>query len=327
VLDKELKEKKAAIENLVEQSKLLQKNIEDERVELARMTKEQKSKQPKKDPAQVDHGNHVTQLQDTVVQLEREIQDIDLDIELYKKNIYSCQQQQEHTKMQLDDLIAKNANLGSAADKKSIDVLNQKKGSTERKKLENEEAEIQEFMEANLNTKLTLLDHRANTDKSKQRLQRMLQERILTKAKKEKRLNMVRELAKTARNAEGASDGLVRVLEHQKKKLTDHFDLQLPKDKEQFIEARTEQESDEAFLEDLQRETEELLSLEDPRRIASIRPLLRDQLQLCRTKSDMLADAWIQEDLNFATFFAGARQPKVRRSNGPSSELDIEDSL
>merc|ERR1712072_1570871 len=94
----------------------------------------------------------------------------------------------------------------------------------ERKKLEQQLGEIRDFIEANNNTKSTLLDQRAEIDKEKQRLSNELSLRRKYKDELEKRFETVNFLGSKAKTSISASDKWVDFLGREKAQLSSHFE-------------------------------------------------------------------------------------------------------
>merc|ERR1712217_904044 len=84
--------------------------------------------------------------------------------------------------------------------------------------------EIKEFVDANQNTRMTLLDQLAETDKEKQRIQNKLYTQEEYKRRINNRYKTVRELGQSAGNSAGSSDSAMKFLKESKNKIKEHFE-------------------------------------------------------------------------------------------------------
>lgn len=305
-------------EEQVETVRSLQEAVARERADLSKMDRDRKRhEEEQKQKTGASGKGHMSHLQDTVAMLEREIQVIAKEIDLYEKNIKSCEQQQHHTRKQIDSLVKQSASLNESMDRLSLSVLEAKKGGPDRRKLEEQLNEIKDFVEANQNTRMTLLDQRAETDKERQKMQRELDGKKAAKNKLASRLRMVLDLSKSTNQSDGASDTVVAVLLKQKDSLSEYFESKLnmddngENDSDKFIAVKREQEKDHQKLLEVDQMVAEMLVSEDKKRTEGIKTLLADQVKLCNLKSGMQTDRCIRDDLDLTCFFKGSAQPQA----------------
>lgn len=260
-------------------------------------------------------GGELGDLQDTIAFLERDIDVINRDIDLYEKNIQSCEQQQTHNRKQIEMLTHQATQLTESQGKYSQQMLENKKSGQQKKQLETQLHEIKDFIEANANTRATLLDQRAETDKEKQRLSFELNNRKRQKEEYIKRLEMVQFLGKNASNGSGASDHWVGFLGKEKDSITMHFEGK-PLGNADILEAKKKLEKDELYLRDVESRMHAKIDGAQDRGTAGERSeackgLLYDLVDLERRLNDLMADKYFKEDLNFECFFKDASKPEL----------------
>merc|ERR1712151_1177286 len=104
------------------------------------------------------HGDSadMNDLHDTIAMLEREIGVISRDIEVLEKNQQSCDLQQKHNRDQIQALTLQDAKLSEKQDDVTRQLIDTR-GGAQRKKLEDQKKENEEFIEASKNTRMTLL--------------------------------------------------------------------------------------------------------------------------------------------------------------------------
>jgi len=259
-------------------------------------------------------GGNLGDLQDTIAFLERDIEVIDRDIDMYGKNIQSCEQQQTHNRKQIEMLTHQATQLTESQGKYSQQMLESKKSGQQKKQLETQLHEIKDFIEANANTRATLLDQRAETDKEKQRLSFELNNKVRLKDEYQKRLEMVSFLGANTRNSSGASDHWVGFLGKEKDLLTTHFEGK-PLGNADILEAKKKLEKDEAYLRDTDLRMHEMHHSQrgnsSGERPGYCKSLLDDLVDLRRRLNDLMADKYFKEDLNFECFFKDAEKPSL----------------
>jgi len=317
VLDKDDMNNKSRIKDLVEEDMRWRQDIAgliEEKKKFAEMRKGGGAEAKGSKDAEAD-GGELGDLQDTISYLERDIEVVDREIDLFEKNIQSCDQQQRHNRKQIEMLTHQATQLTESQGKSSQDMLEGKKSGQDKKKLETQLNEIKDFIEANQNTRATLLDHRAETDKEKQQLSGELNAKTRRKYDLKKRLEMVQYLGSTTKNSSGASDHWVGFLGKEKDALTSHFEGK-PLGNADILEAKKKLEKDEAYVREVELRMFEMLQTSRDRggndgiRPEACKALLDDLVDLRRRLNDLMADKYFKDDLNFECFFKGAEKPE-----------------
>jgi len=315
VLSKEDTAAKVRIKDLADEDKRWRQEIAKER-KSGQVEAEERSRRGGKDKSadSENDGGELGDLQDTIAFLERDIEVISRDLDLYEKNIQSCEQMQTHNRKQIEMLTHQATQLTESQGKYSEQKYSDEKLSGQQKKqLEIQLHEIKDFIEANANTRATLLDQRAETDKEKQHLSFELNNKKRQKEEYQKRLEMVKFLGTNTRNSTGASDHWVSFLGKEKEELTSHFEGK-PLGNADILEAKKKLEKDEAYVRDVELRMNEMLESSQFRNNSGERPeackaLLDDLVDLRRRLNDLTADKYFKEDLNFECFFKDAQKP------------------
>jgi len=193
-------------------------------------------------------------------------------------------------------------------------MLEGKKSGAQKKQLETQLNEIKDFIEANQNTRATLLDQRAETDKEKQHLAAELTAKTKRKFDLKKRLEMVQFLGSSTKNSSGASDHWVCFLGKEKDSLTTHFEGKSLGNSD-VLDSKKKLEKDEAYVRQVEMRMDEMLRTAQDRGNAGFRPdackaLLDDLVDLRRKLNDLTADKYFKDDLNFEWFFSSADKPE-----------------
>lgn len=254
-------------------------------------------------------GNDLNDLADTSAQLERDVASWEQEIQLYSKNMKSCQQQQEHNRKQLHALEQQGVQLGESADQTVLHLVDIK--GVEARKLQEKLTDIREFQEANQNTRMTLLDQRAEIDKEKQILGSKLNLAKSEKDKMEKRLKMVKELSADAKNMAGASSKILQLVNSKLMIIKEYYDtrrLNQPKD---FVSVMQDIEADDKFLDTSLTEMGELHNIEhdEPHRADRLQDMMKDIIELRRENSDLTTDKWSKDRYDLCLFFDGCKKP------------------
>eukprot|EP00930_Biecheleria_cincta_P027989 TRINITY_DN19542_c0_g1_i1.p1 TRINITY_DN19542_c0_g1~~TRINITY_DN19542_c0_g1_i1.p1 ORF type:complete len:659 (-),score=127.21 TRINITY_DN19542_c0_g1_i1:64-2040(-) len=302
---------------LVQAVRALQAEINNSQLKLAEIEKELKARE--EDPAvEASHeGDEQTALNDTIGTLERDIMLIDRDIDAYKKSLASCDLRQKHNRDQLQKLQSQATNLRDKQDDISLKMYAATKGSAERRRQEEAYAEVEQFVEANKNTRMTLLDQRAETDKEKQRIVHVLGERRRQRERQSRRLDTLRDLSKSSKASSGGTlDSLVKLLAQQTAAVTEHFDRRAPE--RDYLTAMKIFDHDESFLAGVEAKMKEMAdsvtssAAADPARAERAQVanhLLRDLVNLRRQWCSMLRDRWSSDGLDLSCFFKNASRP------------------
>jgi len=315
VLDKDNQDNKGRIKDLVEEDKRWRQEIAKER------GREKEFQNDKKGRGENDKGGAdgemdgagLGDLQDTISYLERDIDSVEREIDLFQKNIKSCEQQQVHNRKQIETLTHQATQLTESKGSFSQQLLEGKKTGQQKKQLETQLTEIKDFIEANQNTRATLLDQRAETDKEKQRMSAELNAKHKQKHALGKRLEMVQFLGTSTKNSSGASDSWVGFLGKEKDLLTSHFEGK-PLGNADLLDAKKKLEKDEAYLRSVEFRMRTQLQTAREQGNTGSRPeackaLLDDLVDLRRRLNDLSSDKYAKEDLNFEQFFKAAKMP------------------
>jgi len=318
VLDKDEIKNYAQIKDLVEENKRWCKMIEEERVTSKQVQGKAAASDKGKNQAE-DQDGEFGDLQDTIAFLERDIEAVNREIDVFEKNIQSCEQQQHYNRKQIETLTHQATRLTESQGKFSAKKLEGKQTGAQKKDLEKQLAEITDFIEANKNTRATLLDQRAETDKEKQRLTSDLASRREHRDNLIKRKEMVDHLGTSNKGSGGASDELVAFLGREKDQLIKHFDGK-PIGSADLLDAKKKLEKDETYLREVESRMAEMLanlrdtSQQTGSRSQHCKNLLRDLVDLHRRLNDMMSDKYLKDDLNFESFFEGAEKPELEAS-------------
>merc|ERR1712113_1316723 len=181
--------------------------------------------------------------------------------------------------------------------------------------------ENMQFQEASKNTRMTLLDQRAQTDMEKQRIMHALTNKRDAREKCRKRVETVREYSRNATNSSSTSDELLSYLQRMQTEIAEYFHRDREKDKEYekktqdaYGTFKVESERDENFLTDMEVRTRELVAnasadARRPDRAKHMQAILQDLINLQRSWNSLLEDRWLKEDLECDCFWKGAKKP------------------
>eukprot|EP00441_Pelagodinium_beii_P045752 CAMPEP_0197624610 /NCGR_PEP_ID=MMETSP1338-20131121/4181_1 /TAXON_ID=43686 ORGANISM="Pelagodinium beii, Strain RCC1491" /NCGR_SAMPLE_ID=MMETSP1338 /ASSEMBLY_ACC=CAM_ASM_000754 /LENGTH=629 /DNA_ID=CAMNT_0043194773 /DNA_START=52 /DNA_END=1938 /DNA_ORIENTATION=+ len=342
VLDKDVVSDKQRLQGLGDALRQMQETINKDRRQLAKMEEEQKRIEEAKKAENVDDGDfdELAALQDTIGVLERDLMLIERDIESYTNSLQSCDLRQAQNRSQLQLVQQQATTLSDMKDKVSLQIFSTTKGSSERRKLEDKLAEVEEFVQANKNTRMTLLEQRTETDQEKKRIVEQLGERRKQRERSNKRLDTVRDLSKSAKAGNtGASDTMSKVLQQQTTDVCEHFDRREKEDA--YLKAMKVLVYDRTFLDTaevkMKEVTESFTSSNDASRAdraTTMSRLLMDFVNMERSWCQMLEDRWSRDSLDLSSFFGGARKPdsgdtwqKKTPIGSPTPKLtDVDDS-
>lgn len=261
-------------------------------------------------------GGDVNDLMDTTGGLENEIAKVNREIELYKKNVMSCEAQLRHVRTQLQVLEHQGVQLGDSADKVAVDLVGNPAGP-ELRRLQERLSDIKQFMEANQNTRMTLLDQRAEVEKDKARLnqQKMLAEqncKLLSQ-----RLKIVNDLGADSATSTGASNMAVNHISKKLRDLKKYKEGRVNIEYADFGTVKREAEEGQRFLADLVASLKEMAVLESHSgRVMQLEEMMMDVINLQRNLNDFQLDKWCTADLDMAPFFEGSRKPKEPEEEG-----------
>merc|ERR1712008_573172 len=154
---------------------------------------------------------------------------------------------------------------------------------------------------SNANARMAVLDQRTNTEKEKH----LVESRLDRKKEEEQlrtRLKTIKELAEDNGKAKSSSDKLLAFLRDRRIEIAEHFDGKTPE--AEFESAMLEFENDNKFLNTIDGLLEEILSASSSNndRAANMAGILRDLLEQHRSWSSLLADRWVEDDLDLSCF-------------------------
>jgi len=318
VLHQDVVSDKQRLQGLGDAVRKMQQTINKDRRQLSKMEEEQKRLEEAKKAENVDDGDfdELAALQDTIGVLERDLVNIERDIDSYTKGLQSCDLRQAQNRNQLQLVQQQSTTLSDMKDKVSLQLFSAAKGSSERRKLEDKLAEVEEFVQANKNTRMTLLEQRTDTDQEKKRIVEQLGIRRKQREQSNKRLDTVRDLSKSAKaGTSGASDTLAKVVQQQTTDICEHFDRRSLETS--YLKAMKVLVHDRAFLNSTDNKMKELTEsfasgTSDPSRVdraTAMSRLLMDFVDLQRSWCQMLEDRWAKESLDFSSFLDNARKP------------------
>lgn len=299
------------VRDLFKSARKWRRSIADARVELKRETSEaQNSKSSSRGDA--DHSMaDLNDVNDAVGTMQRELKMIDREIRLLEQNLEACELQQKHLRDEIMGLAGQGVRLSAKENQISMNLY--EKGGE--RNLEKEMAEIKALLEANHNTRTTLLEQRTQTDKEKQHVDDQLKERRRLRDEQQKRMWRIADLQRSmdsSRNSDTVIDTaseLARVLEGLSK-ADGRGPGELP-DAMAALEAEGEQ------LAAIERRLCELAEgRSDPDRVAKARQvvvLLQSLVDLHRQRNGLAADRWARGDLELAGLFRGAGRPAPPR--------------
>ncbi|CAE7572092.1 UVR8 [Symbiodinium sp. CCMP2592] len=251
---------KVRVETLVQGLQSMQESINKERLDIAALDAQQVKQKDGEAQAGGATENELDTLQDTIGELEHDIMVHERDIDALTKSLESCDLRQTHNRKQLQQLQQQGTSLHDRQDQVSLQISMAPKAGAERRKLEEQLAEVEEFVQANKNTRMTLLDQRAETDKEKQSIAAQLADLRRQKDRAERRLGIVRDLSKsTQATSSGASDLLIKVLHQQCTEVEEYFENRKDTSKEDndFLAAMKILEMDKAFLDRVENKMKE----------------------------------------------------------------------
>eukprot|EP00913_Durusdinium_trenchii_P025661 g24085.t1 len=318
--------------------KVLHQSLGEERQHLAELNKTTTEAEA---PAAQQHGgdeDELATLQDTIGQLERDIMLLERDIEAYGKSLESCDLRQAHNRKQLQQLQQQGTSLRDRQDQVSLNIYMAPKAGAERRKLEEQLTEVEEFVQANKNTRMTLLDQRAETDKAKQKILAQLANSRKQRERFQRRLDIVKDLSKSSKaSSSGASDPLIKVLDKQCQEMSEYFSRRQSVggeskegasgelhsswtilNIEDFLAAMKIHDADRAFLDQIEQKMKDVVdnvisngTPERAERARLVNQMLVDMVNLRRSWCDMLQDRWASDGLDLSCFFEGSTKPSA----------------
>ncbi|CAE7282482.1 HERC4 [Symbiodinium natans] len=260
VLNQDTYTDKVRVETLIQGLTSMQESINQVRLDIAALDVQHDKQKDGEAKAGGAMDNELDTLQDTIGELEHDIMVHEREINGLTKSLESCDLRQAHNRKQLQQLQQQGTSLHDRQDQVSLQISMAPKAGAERRKLEEQLAEVEEFVQANKNTRMTLLDQRAETDKEKQSIAAQLTDLRRQRDRAQRRLDIVRDLSKsTQATSSGASDLLIKVLHQQCTEVEEYFENRrdTSTDDNDFLAAMKILEMDKAFLDRVENKMKE----------------------------------------------------------------------
>jgi len=305
---------KVRVETLVQGVQDMQDSINQERRELAELEKKANAEEVVRNPGEAE--DELSTLQDTIGQLERDIRLCEKEIEAFGKSLESCDLRQAHNRKQLQQLQQQGTSLRDRQDQVSLSIYMAPKAGAERRKLDEQLTEVEEFVQANKNTRMTLLDQRAETDKEKQKILAQLAERRKLRDRFQRRLEIVKDLSRSSKaSTTGSSDPLMKMLHKLCSETAEYFHRRASQATQGFLDHMKTRDADFAFLDQTEQKMKDLAESvsssgqERAEHARLVKQMLVDLVNLRRAWCDMLQDRWASEGLDLSCFFDGSNKP------------------
>jgi len=293
-------------------------DIAERRQVLWRMEHERKKKQERQKKG--DTGKEIVEdMSDTLAVLEQEISGMESDIFNVQKNLESCAFQQARYREQLQQVSEQAADLSAREDDISLKLIDTPKGSADWRDLQEKLQEVKEYIQASQNSRMTILDQRAQMDKEKQRLTRSRDEHLKTKRELQERQKLMKELMEASIQKHETSDSILKFLSERHKDYAHHFDGKA--EEVEFVAAMQEYELDKNFLREVEDKSKLFLDMERRQgslvaamRAKCVVDLLQDLLDMRTRWIELLSNRWVRPDLDCGVFFAHAEKPHKNSS-------------
>lgn len=313
------------LKEMVDQVRQLKDMIGERRSALKKMESEKK----KNDKERAKKGSdEVDDMGDTIAVLEQEISAAENDIYLYKKNLESCDHQKAHHRDQLQQISEQAVELSEREDRISLELIDAKKGTAEWKDLDDKLQEVKEYIQANQNSRMNILDRRAQADKEKQRLSRALDERVRLKIQLTQRHSTVKELSEASIRARDTSDVLLKFLGEQFREFQARFENK--GHESELVSVMQDFEADRKFLQGVEARIKTFVDVAQRQgsagtadRVGQVKTLLQELLELRAFYNVVLANQWVTEDLDISCFFDKATQPPEPGSFGQGAQAAL----
>jgi len=312
VLDKDMTSDKERMMGLVEGVRQLQESINKERESMAHFDEEHKPRENEQKDASSNTFDGLSYLTDTIGAMERDIKLIEADIDAYNQSLANCNLRQAYNRNSLVQVQQQGTQLRDMKDKVSLEIFLAAKGGADRWRLEEKNAEFEEFVQANNHTRMTLLDQRAETDKEKQRIVAAVGEWTRQRARLVKRLETARDLNKNAMaSSSGASDITLKIMQQITAEVSEHFERRAQQS--DFLTAMKVFHDDRAFLDlaesKMQESADSTIDSPMASRANMVNKQLSDLVNLRRSWCDLLLDRWSKDSLDLGCFFSNSLKP------------------
>lgn len=256
------------------------------------------------------------EVHEMVLSIERELSDAKKIIDQCSNTILNMEKQLEHNREQLVHMETQCASLGDSAD--AIQVKMVEATATDARKLEEDLNYIKEFLDANENARMTLLDQKTEIVKEKQ----LQHEIVADKRKFEKsrlaRLKIIADLRKDVHGQKKASNRALQIAAEcleQFRQSPIHYNSTYSSFHQMWTEL-AQAKNDLRKLRDTY--MPQIAAATQDETVAS---LLEDLLDLRAQQHRLIEERWTPQDLDLSPFFAGSAKPQVSEFLEPSLSL------
>lgn len=257
---------------------------------------------------------------DTIALYEREHAALEFEIQTLQKAQKSLELQQEDARAQRQQVHYRSSQLNSKLDEKRQRHLSETKTS-DKKKLEEEVAEIRKLISANDSAKETLEQQCEQNTKEKNSNELTLSSKSKKRDDLAAKLQTLREvMSKSTEKKADASDELVGFLEKKSTEIRKHFEGRASLDSQDnaaaaAIKAYKDAEDDENFLRGIetaieQRQVETGVQDQAQRRTL-VHDMLRDLVTLRRIDNELRLHQHAKDDQDFSEFFKDRKHRKT----------------
>lgn len=247
------------------------------------------------------------EVHNSVGMMERELKMLDREIYLLERHLETCEMQQKHLRDQILGLAGQGVRLIAKETQISMSFYETKGGD---RSLNNEMAEVKGLIDANHNTRTTLLEQRTQTDKEKQAVEDQLKEKRRLKSEQEARLKRIKDL-KSALDASSSPDPIMETAIEVSRDLEGQAgDRRAPGDFPGAMESLEAEEGQLGAVEARLRVLAEARAEpERAERAAQVVGILQGLVDVNRQRNGLLADRWAASDLDLSSFFRHAARP------------------
>jgi len=294
-----------AIRDQVETVRQLQEAVARMRQEMAIAAKRKQNGNTNhsKDGGGSDAGGELQRMRETIAALETEHAETEHALKSLERHLKSVKQQEAHMRKQLNAVEQQGTLLSNQQDDCSVKIFS--KDNKERRKFEEQLADIRRLVEANKSTSETLDAQLKNITNETKELENTKDEKLKKKAQIENKMALMKTLFETVQNATNQYNVDVQFLKDQADKMRQRFASKNAKG--DFIMAMKESEQDQKFLKNVRRHVSNLReqSAFDQARVARtnlICDLLTDLISMRRALNEMQEVHFQKDDLNLSCF-------------------------
>lgn len=230
--------------------------------------------------------------QETIALLKRDMHTLKGEVEMLDKANESLKLQKYHTQKQIEEAAERKSRLEGMQDEKRKQKRDAKAGS-DRKKLEDELAEIRQLIEANRSAEETLQRQQNQNKEEMSSIEQKLKDKRAAHTGQDSRLKTLQNVSEGLATSAGASDSLVIFLKEQNDEFRQRFENR--KDKPTYQVAALDFEDDAVFLRGVEQRVNEFCDKtgEDyAQKSKLVRDMLHDLVSLRRSWNEMLLDKW-----------------------------------